>query len=1062
MECNKEEAIRAKGIAENKMHNRDFIGARKIVLKAHQLFPDLENVSQMLTVCEVHNAAGTKVNGETDWYGILQVEPAADDSVIKKQYRKLALLLHPDKNKFGGAEAAFKFVVEAHSTLSDRDKRALHDMKRGVGFRTASTRPVQQSNRPSFTKKQSGVSKNTTSTQFNDIKQPQAPSFSSSQTFWTICPFCGIRYQYYQNIMNRALRCQNCMKPFVAYDLNAQPVPSAAAWNRTGNPQPEKPCPSAHYGGPKSNFGTAAGMASQANVGKGSTASEPSTGAGMNTEFVAGSSKKTQGNGKVESDSGTGNGKKFEKVKLPEVKKRDRAGGSQKRGRKMVVETSESESSDSAVVIEDGNPVGQDASAGITPRRSTRQKQNVSYKENRDGADDFMTPISKKLRKEIPMNTQRGNKDFDEEKTNGFKVQSDAAISADRNDKLKRGGFGTLPNGSHEVQHDAGKRERGLHTDASSEADDTVDCSSNSSPPPETFSYPDPEFCDFGKERDKSKFAADQIWAAYDELDAMPRYYAWIRHVYSPKFKMRFTWLEYDPVTKDESTWFEGDLPVGCGSYKLGKSDDTEDFLMFSHLMPFKKGTKRNSFEIYPRKSEVWALFKDWNIEWASCMDDKRQYEYDVVEVLSDFTEGAEITAVRLVKVQGFVGLFVKSTDKVTAPLKIRKCDLLQFSHKIPSYRLTGNERSGIPKGTVELDCASLPPNFAANYPSISPESIKLTVVDLDSVSSGSHSGAKEEFPRHATSSSSFKLNQKTAQEEVQSSSSHNKENDDCMKKPNISNTAQCAASDSGKHAESDELASKRQVDTRKRNIHAQDPDARDDENQTNPNAYEYPDSEFHDFEEGRSVGKFEQGQIWALYSDIDSYPKYYALIKKVELENFKVIVRWLEGFSDREEDGQWYGKQLPVGCGTFKITQESAEFDSADTFSHLVQARPMVGRKHFVITPTIGEIWALYKNWSVGWSYSDLETCELDVVEILASDSSGFRVSPLAKVNGYRFVFKPQRGSGTELFIPHAERLRFSHQIPAFRLTEERGGKLRGYWELDPASVPDLFLVSS
>jgi curved DNA-binding protein CbpA len=30
--------------------------------------------------------------------------------MIKKQYRKFALQLHPDKNKFSGAEAAFKLI----------------------------------------------------------------------------------------------------------------------------------------------------------------------------------------------------------------------------------------------------------------------------------------------------------------------------------------------------------------------------------------------------------------------------------------------------------------------------------------------------------------------------------------------------------------------------------------------------------------------------------------------------------------------------------------------------------------------------------------------------------------------------------------------------------------------------------------------------------------------------------------------------------------------------------------------------------------------------------------
>jgi preprotein translocase subunit Sec63 len=101
MECNKEEALRAKEIAEKKFEVQDFAGARKYILKAQQLFPALENISQMVAVCDVHCVAQAKLNGyDMDWYGILQLEATSDDSSIKKQYRKLALLLHPDKNKF--------------------------------------------------------------------------------------------------------------------------------------------------------------------------------------------------------------------------------------------------------------------------------------------------------------------------------------------------------------------------------------------------------------------------------------------------------------------------------------------------------------------------------------------------------------------------------------------------------------------------------------------------------------------------------------------------------------------------------------------------------------------------------------------------------------------------------------------------------------------------------------------------------------------------------------------------------------------------------------------------
>jgi hypothetical protein len=87
MDCNKEEALRAKAIAEKKMESRDFVAARKFALKAQKLYPVLENIAQMLVVCDVHCSAEQKVvDDEIDWYGILQLEHTVDDAVIKKQY----------------------------------------------------------------------------------------------------------------------------------------------------------------------------------------------------------------------------------------------------------------------------------------------------------------------------------------------------------------------------------------------------------------------------------------------------------------------------------------------------------------------------------------------------------------------------------------------------------------------------------------------------------------------------------------------------------------------------------------------------------------------------------------------------------------------------------------------------------------------------------------------------------------------------------------------------------------------------------------------------------------
>ena len=54
-----------------------------------------------------------------DYCGILGIEEGATDDEIKKAYRKMALLLHPDKCQENGAAEAFKKVGEAYSKLLD-------------------------------------------------------------------------------------------------------------------------------------------------------------------------------------------------------------------------------------------------------------------------------------------------------------------------------------------------------------------------------------------------------------------------------------------------------------------------------------------------------------------------------------------------------------------------------------------------------------------------------------------------------------------------------------------------------------------------------------------------------------------------------------------------------------------------------------------------------------------------------------------------------------------------------------------------------------------------------
>src|ERR671917_621208 len=64
----------------------------------------------------------------TDYFGVLGVARGANDSDIKRAYRKLARDLHPDVNPDPGAKERFQEITRAYEALTDPEKRRIVDL----------------------------------------------------------------------------------------------------------------------------------------------------------------------------------------------------------------------------------------------------------------------------------------------------------------------------------------------------------------------------------------------------------------------------------------------------------------------------------------------------------------------------------------------------------------------------------------------------------------------------------------------------------------------------------------------------------------------------------------------------------------------------------------------------------------------------------------------------------------------------------------------------------------------------------------------------------------------
>ncbi|GAY63049.1 hypothetical protein CUMW_222480, partial [Citrus unshiu] len=1126
MECNKDEAIKAKQVAENKIRTGDFAGALRFAHKAQRLYPELDNVSQILTVCEVHCSAQNQTLGsEKDWYGILQIERSADEATIKKQYRKLALLLHPDKNKFAGAEAAFKLIGEAHRVLSDSTRRSTYDLKCRTTVRSSAPKTQPQSAQwNSFVKKQNGPASSfprgpLQSGAANTV--PKTPSqftgshpIENAQTtaFWTSCSNCGMRYQYYRTFVNKVLRCQNCQQCFTAFDLGTQGMPPGFPWHQFHSYN-GVPNPAMQNGFP--NPGPSK-VASQNNCGKPSGRNffkrfDPVSNAGNASQ--AGGSSKTQekvgGRANLKEDAGMpkpnlANGMESGRTPKPNVVGTSR-NSTRKRKRKSVIESDESsEEVDVEVQEKDSNFSSQNFApdAGQQLRRSSRQRQNILYNENINDGDFFSSPKRSKGSKP----DRSGEEELQEAGDHGG--VSKYGTSSERELKQKASSIEeSMPNKKSNTRE---------HKAEGKEADISA-CDNGSTRNPEIIEYPDPDFNDFDKIREENCFAVNQTWAIYDPCDGMPRFHARIKKVFSPHFRLQITWLEPNPDDESEKAWCDVELPIGCGKFINGKTEDTEDRLMFSHQKSSIRSVGRRSFLIYPKVGETWAIFSDWDIKWGSDPEKHRPpYQYEFVEVLTDFDENVGIGVAYLGKVNGFVSLFKQTAHHGVISFSIAPAHMYKFSHQIPSYKMTGKEREGVPVGSFEFDPASLPTsvnklddpddvqmekeNLVSKSSGLSPASAKgkeKPTMDSkktslpkrpDSDPEGEHlmpgrsaTGSNRGMPNCNQVDAGQCINDKGCSEADERIKTCKKQTIVCAidalrlrrsprdlgKKKDQLNVSQCEVREEVyKHSDAKKIKKQSSIlhfmgsvssshYNEKMHLHKKGGSSTSVKESYNApsspsTVHKIADAVCYDFKAERSEDKFEFGQIWALYSDVDGMPRNYAQVKRIETSDFRLHVVPLEACSPSNALNQ------PVCCGTFIVNGKTKVIERS-AFSHQVKA-DAIGENRFEIYPRKGQVWAVYKKGNSELSVSDWLKHERDIVEILEDREQNIKVAILSSVNGYKSVYRiprSQRSKTRFVDIPQADLSRFSHQIPAFHFTREKSYQLSGCWNLDPLAIP-------
>ncbi|KAG8648853.1 uncharacterized protein LOC110620821 isoform X2 [Manihot esculenta] len=630
----KEEALRLKTIAETKYSNSNIKSALKHAKKAHSLCPNLDGLSSLLTALKILRVASKTHSDITDWYKILQVEPFSHINTIKKQYKKLALILHPDKNPYLGCEEAFKLVGEGFRVLSDKIRRKEYDMRLRI-----------------------------------KLQEERVNDNTVVETFWTACSRCRLLHQFERRYLGHNLVCPSCKKSFEAVEVEeGDKEDGIGAGVRIRSERLRRKVVIAEGFG---NLGSKKKMGNDSRV-------KPRGGGRVDELNSRGNAVSSEKTGSMGLRSKVGVSQMGDRMGLSANLKVNERGSGAWSGGRLRTGGLRRKMSTVDEVLERSKPkrvkVGADMMTLAemqleAKKKSFKEKAKLKEKEKQKDAMKKRTEKKEKLGLLKKLGDTKIKNGGASKKSGEMDLEG---VTSDESEDLgikRRGASEKSVN--KKVERPRGLRSGGL----------------------EIMAVKDSDFYDFDRDRVERSFKKGQVWALYDD-DRIPRHYGLIDEVVSVNpFEVELSWLELQCNGNEKLIcWEKMGFYMSCGRFKVSRKTIVNSLNIFSHVVDCERAA-REVYRIYPKKGSVWALYNEVDLSAEArnqCARDKQCYE--IVVFLTTYSEMHGLSMAYLEKVDGFKTVFKRREVGCHAIRWLENDDVRLLSHQIPARKLSADE----------------------------------------------------------------------------------------------------------------------------------------------------------------------------------------------------------------------------------------------------------------------------------------------------------------------------------------------------------------------------------